>query len=157
MIPAILDVVAPMRARADEIRQYFIPAGIAWDEAAAMVEEQITRLLQEPLELSAAALESGYTVGHLRRLLGLEPAYPAAIPNAGTSDEPRIRRCHLPRKPGHGIVEPLESAAPSSGAEGPASRAPQGGAATLAPPVAQPAQAVRSSRTQVARAVAAGS
>jgi uncharacterized protein YybS (DUF2232 family) len=71
MIPAILDVVARMRARADEIRQYFIPAGIAWDEAAAMVEEQITRLLQEPLELSAAALESGYTVGHLRRLLGL--------------------------------------------------------------------------------------
>ena len=50
------------------------------------------------LDLSDAAQESGYTRGHLGRMLR-----DGTLPNAGTASEPLVLRVHLPRKPGFGV------------------------------------------------------
>ena len=47
----------------------------------------------QPLTLSEGSLESGYSVGHLGRLVR-----DGQIPNAGRSNAPKIRRSDLPRK-----------------------------------------------------------
>ena len=129
--PALKTLPATFRARGAELEGYLVPASLPWTEAAQLLEQFLTTLERTPLDLETVAELSGYTVGHLRRLLGLEPGYVAVIPNAGTPEDPRILWCHLPRKPGHGI---------SDGAPGLAHRP----------------RLVASSRTQVARAVANG-
>ena len=53
----------------------------------------------EPLELSQAAAESGYSTDQLRRHIK-----GGKIPNAGPEHSPRVLRRDLPRKPGHGIA-----------------------------------------------------
>jgi len=73
-------------------------AALVWEEAAQEVEERLGKALLELLTLDAAAAESGYTCSHLRRLLR-----EGTIPDAGTEQDPRILRMHLPRKPGHGV------------------------------------------------------
>lgn len=52
----------------------------------------------EPLTLDEAAAESGYTVGHLSRLIS-----DGVLPNMGESYAPRLCRADLPRKPGHEV------------------------------------------------------
>ncbi len=51
---------------------------------------------ETPLTLTAAAEHSGYSAGHLSRLVQT-----GVIPNAGRTNTPRIRRADLPIKPGH--------------------------------------------------------
>jgi hypothetical protein len=125
--PSLLSLLEALRARGAGLEGYFVPAHIPWTEAALLLEQHVT----EPLDLETVSMEGGYTVGHLRRLLGLEPGYTATMPNAGTPEEPRILRCHVPRKPGHGISASCSGVAPTH----------------------RPAA---SSRSQVARAVATG-
>ena len=62
----------------------------------------------ERLTLQQAALESGYTVDHVRRMIDEN-----TIPNASVDGSKSILRMHLPRKPGHGFA-PVLPAAPSS-------------------------------------------
>lgn len=83
------------RARAAELEPYAPPAAAAFREAAANLEKSMTDTLFEVLDLHDASIESGYSPGHLRRLLR-----EGAVANAGTKGAPRIIRRNLPRKPG---------------------------------------------------------
>jgi hypothetical protein len=100
------------RARAKELSGYLAPAEVPWEQAALLLETAITTAMNEPLTLENASTESGFTIGHLRRLLGLEQGYPAKLPNAGTPEAPLLLRCHLPRKPGAGVDEQQVELAP---------------------------------------------
>lgn len=88
------------RANAEAARRIAAAAAAAhvWEEAARVVEQRLAETLLEPLPLDEAEAESGYTRSHLRRMLR-----DSTLPNSGTTQEPRILRKHLPRKPGHGV------------------------------------------------------
>ena len=74
---------------------------VAWERAAALVEEALKGHLNEALSMDEAALESGYTRSHLRRL-NREGKMP--IEPDGT-----VLRRYLPKKPGSaGASTPLE-------------------------------------------------
>lgn len=74
---------APQQADAiDTIAEEVVEAFRAWND--------------EPLDLSRAADESGYKRESLVCLIRN-----GTVPNAGEEGRPRIRRCDLPRKPGH--------------------------------------------------------
>ena len=83
-------------------------AAHVWEAAAVEVEQRLREAFVEPLTLEAAALESGYTRNHLRRILRDKK-----LPNSGTDADPRILRMHLPRKPGFGVdagtIQPASS------------------------------------------------
>ena len=64
-----------------------------------MVEESLRRSGLARLTLPQAALESGYTRDHLRRLID-----EGTIPNASVDSSKAILRKDLPRKPGHGVA-----------------------------------------------------
>lgn len=66
---------------------------------AEQLEDALQELQWQAVSLDVAEGESGYTRGHLRRMLN-----EGTLPNAGTAEDPRILRCNLPRKPGHGIA-----------------------------------------------------
>lgn len=153
----VKEIVSCLRSRGQGLQGYLVWANQPWTEAAAVAEEMLVRHLDEPLSLVTASEESGYTVGHLRRLVGLEAGYPAILPNAGTADEPRVLRRNLPRKPGHRIAGSSDAIASDSEA---APVAVEGGPAAVLPsaeaPLADAAARALSSRTRVARAVAAG-
>jgi len=136
MLPA--DLPSFYRRRATDLDAYAPAAAEAFREAARHAEAAVTEAALEPIDLATAATESGYTIEHLRRLLGLEPGYVRKIPNAGTPERPLILRCNLPRKPGHAVrrAEPHAEVEPVTVAN----TRPQ-----LAP-----------SRTQVAHAIANG-
>lgn len=70
----------------------------AWERAADLLEEAIATYMDEPLSIEEAATESGYTLGHLRRLVR-EGTIPV-LPNR------TIRRRHTPRKPGVSVATP---------------------------------------------------
>lgn len=63
--------------------------------AAEKLRRAVNEWLNEPLPIDVAAEESGYSKSRLRKLAGSE------VPNAGQEGDPRIRRKHLPLKPGH--------------------------------------------------------
>jgi hypothetical protein len=70
-------------------------AGVC-DLHAAQVKQAWDAWQDEALTLDQSAQESGYTSDHLGKLVCA-----GSIPNAGRPNSPRIRRGHLPRKPGH--------------------------------------------------------
>lgn len=61
---------------------------------ASELEAKLIEWEQEPLTLSQAAAESGYSYSHLHRLVAEEK-----VKNVGAPRAPRIRRTDLPRKP----------------------------------------------------------
>ena len=79
-----------------------------WKLAAQVAEQRLRDSFLEPLTLDAAVSESGYTRGHLLRMLREKK-----VPNAGTKENPRILRKHIPRKPGlevdAGTIRPASS------------------------------------------------
>lgn len=97
--------IVKLRADAELFRSYGVQdlASIL-DKVAQDLEADFEELDLTCLSLDEASEESGYSIGHLRRLLGLEPGFEAKIPNEGTAADPRILRAHLPKKPGHGVV-----------------------------------------------------
>ena len=67
--------------------------GLLIADILADVEAILTAEEAETLSLTHAARESGYSAGHLGRLVR-----DGTIPNAGRPHAPRIRRADLPRK-----------------------------------------------------------
>lgn len=86
-------------ARARQLEPYAPAAAAAFVNAARELEEALSTSAMEPLDLATASLESGYTRGHLRRMIR-----EGTIPNAGSDEAPLILRGHLPKKPGHGLA-----------------------------------------------------
>jgi hypothetical protein len=78
---------------------------IAWERAAQRIEEELTGHLTERLSLREAAIESGYTVGHISRMIRN-----GTIP---VEEDGTVLRRDLPKKPGHGIAADVPEA-PSS-------------------------------------------
>jgi len=75
------------------------------ERALEIVERRFRQLMLEPVSLVDAAAESGYSADHLGRLVRA-----GTIPTAGLPNAPRIRRCDLPSRPGHGIpIDTLDS------------------------------------------------
>lgn len=64
------------------------------ETAADQLESHNAGLLEQRLTLEQASELSGYSCGHLARLITS-----GTIPNAGRTGAPRIRRGDLPRKP----------------------------------------------------------
>ena len=102
MLPANLP--ADYRAKAQLLERFAPAAAEAFREAADLLDAALIAAELEELDLPTASAECGYSASHLRRLMGLESGHTAKIPNAGTPSEPRIRRAHLPRKPGHAVT-----------------------------------------------------
>lgn len=67
----------------------------AFEKAHEMVAETMESHEEKPLSLPVAAEESGYSEGHLRRLVA-----DGTLEDVGNGDGPRIRRKDLPKKPG---------------------------------------------------------
>ncbi len=96
------DLPAAFKEIAAIARQYAADerAAAIWELAAEMAEGSLRQSGLERLTLPQAALESGYTVDHLRRLID-----EGTIPDASGTDGSRaILRRDLPRKPGHGVA-----------------------------------------------------
>ena len=82
------------RRRAGTIRQYGGEAPArALEACAAELEAALGRQAQTVLTLKEAARATGYSAGHLGRLVR-----DGRIPNAGKPGAPRIALGHLPRK-----------------------------------------------------------
>ena len=107
MLPT--DLAHEWRTKAAEFRELTAEgqaAGIDW--CAKQFEEWWRVHETEPLTLQEAAVESGYSHRHLRRIMEN-----GTIPNSGSPESPRLIRSHLPRKPGHGIARHGPKAASS--------------------------------------------
>lgn len=96
---ALLQRAEDWNALADDIEQW------AGEDAAQPVrtasekfEDAVDEWANEPLPIDRAAEESGYSKERLRELIREE-----TIPDAGPDGGRRIRRKHLPRRPGHGV------------------------------------------------------
>ncbi len=101
-IPLPADLPTAFKAIAADAREYTADerAAAIWERAAEMVEESLRRSGLERLTLPQAALESGYSIDHLRRLID-----EGTIPDASGADGSKaILRMDLPRKPGHGVA-----------------------------------------------------
>lgn len=89
------DLPTAWRERAAELRRWAAAEGAAraLEAAAAELETALRAADDEPLTLSEAARESGYSVRRLRELIA-----EGRLPNAGRRGAPRIRRGDLPRR-----------------------------------------------------------
>ena len=81
------------RERAQQLRRYSEPAANAWVEAARELDLAFTQWELEALTLEQASEESGYSYGHLQRLVS-----EGVIPNISKPGAPRVRRGDLPRR-----------------------------------------------------------
>lgn len=83
------------RAEGDRLRRIgaLVDPGLLLGEILTEVEALLAAEEAETLSLTRAARESGYSAGHLGRLVR-----DGTIPNAGRPHAPRIRRADLPRK-----------------------------------------------------------
>lgn len=95
MVP---ELTRTWREKAEALRRYAPVAAEAFEECARDLETVRPFDLaggDQLLTLREAARESGYTENHLGKLVAS-----GQLPNAGRAHAPRIRRRHLPRKPG---------------------------------------------------------
>jgi hypothetical protein len=92
-MPVVAELVERWRGRAGELAPYAPAAAEAFKRAAAELEAVIRSADDQPLTLSDAASESGYSAERLRHMLA-----DGELPNAGRKGAPRIRRADLPRK-----------------------------------------------------------
>lgn len=89
----LLELLIEWRNRAGELKPFAPAAAEAFTQCANDLELALRDERAETFNLTEAARESGYTAGHLARLVKA-----GKIPNAGTVSRPRIRRADLPRK-----------------------------------------------------------
>ena len=103
------DLVDRWRARAADLGRFAPPAAEAFSAAAEELEQALKESADayenELLNPRRGSSESGYSAAHLRRLMR-----DGVIPNEGTAERPMMRRKHLPRRPGHGVVAPTRVA-----------------------------------------------
>lgn len=91
------DLSSAWRFKAEELNELGAePQAQALEWCADELEAAWREWQLEAIPLEEAARESGYSVDHLGRLVR-----EGTIPNAGQAYAPRIRRLHVPRKPGH--------------------------------------------------------
>lgn len=105
---ALEDLAGEWREEADLLRRRGAPRQAdALESAAEDLERRLPEWRLEPLTVEEAARESGYSRSQLYALLS-----DGKLPNAGEPGAPRVRRCDLPRKPGHEApdLEELEAA-----------------------------------------------
>jgi hypothetical protein len=103
---AVIDaLVEHWRAEADVFRRYGQEslAGVC-ELHAREVEAALATAQCEPLTLTEAAAESGFSADHLGRLVR-----EGKLPNAGRSGAPRVRRADLPTKVREKERRPLAS------------------------------------------------
>jgi len=105
--PSLFDaLIARWRSEAELLRRYGDDAMARMCEMHAReVEDVFESSGAEPLTLSQASVESGFSADHLGRLLR-----DGALPNAGRRGAPRIRRADLPAKSRERSRRPLASA-----------------------------------------------
>ncbi len=88
-------LVARWRGRAQRLHQWgALEAAGIWKIAAEELEQWDEKHANEALTLKQAEAESGFTAGHMGRLLS-----EGALENIGEPGAPRVRRSDLPRKP----------------------------------------------------------
>lgn len=84
-------IVKLWRNKADVLREHgALPQATTIDVLVADLEQRSTATDSARLTLSEAQAESGYSVGHLGRMVRS-----GAVPNAGRKNAPRIRRSDL--------------------------------------------------------------
>lgn len=90
-------LIATWRTEADVLRRRGQASAAELLEGCA---DELARVVAagegEQMTLSEAALLSGYSVAHLRRLIA-----EGDLRNVATEGRPMVRRGDLPRKPGH--------------------------------------------------------
>lgn len=94
------------RGAADTLEPYTAPAARAFRQAADDLERALNEWFREPLTITEAAAESGYSRDSLLRWLR-----EGRLWNYGTEEDPRIRRDELPRKLGHRAAAPEDTPA----------------------------------------------
>ena len=96
----VADLPRSFRETAEYLREHAASehAACAWEKAAEILEDALGELQIATITLDEAEAESGYSRGHLRRLIR-----EGVVPNSGTENHPRILRRDVPRKPGHGV------------------------------------------------------
>ena len=101
MTPTLFELPAVFRGKAQQVRADAAAeqAATAWERAAELLEGALRGHGDEPLDLTQAEVESGYSRFHLRRLLR-----DRTVPNSGKPGAPCILRRHLPRKPGYEVA-----------------------------------------------------
>lgn len=93
--PTLTDLAKAFRREAIVLRAWGAAGQAAAAEYAASRVDTAFRLWEsELLSVSDAALESGYSETHLRRMVT-----ESRIENQGSRGAPRIRRADLPKKP----------------------------------------------------------
>jgi len=93
---------ARWRAEAQLARELgAVEAAQTLERCAAQLEACERERELEALTLEQAVAESGYSYSALQKLVAS-----GAVENVGTKGRPRIPRCTLPRKPGHGVARP---------------------------------------------------
>ena len=92
---AMRDLVARWRSEAETVERCgHESTGKLIRRLSAEVEEALRHDQDETLTLAEAALESRYSIEHLRKMVAA-----GTIPNAGERGRPRIRRSDLPSRP----------------------------------------------------------
>lgn len=112
--------------RRDELRRFhaLVDGAVLCDELLAELDALANDTANELLSLKRAALESGYSVDHLRRLIR-----EGRLHNAGRPNAPRIRRADLPAKARHAVASRSDpSYDPDADARSLVSRLRHGGA-----------------------------
>ena len=106
-IAPLQDLPTTFRERAAFLRENAAAeqAATAWERAAAMLEAALKGHAHETLTLAEVAIESGFTPHHLKRL-----HRDGKLP---MTEDGYVLRCHVPKKPGHGVAE-SEDKDPSS-------------------------------------------
>lgn len=94
-----------LRARAAEVQARIL------EQCADELEAALAASARTRIGLAEAARLTGFTRGHLRRLVKA-----GTLPNHGTEREPAFLSTDLPRKPGYGVDVPVSA----PGAERPA-------------------------------------
>lgn len=97
--PRLADLASEFRERAAMLRRYGGAEGTAavWETAADEVDRTLLAHRDERLNIQEAAILSGYTAGHLRRMVR-----EGKVP---TMADGTILRRHLPVKPGSTIAD----------------------------------------------------
>jgi hypothetical protein len=90
------ELATAWRRKAEELRDLALESEArAFERCALDLERALAEYDLEALTLQRAADESGYSYGHLQRLVS-----DGELENIGTSGSPRVRRGDLPRKSG---------------------------------------------------------
>lgn len=95
------ETIAAWRADADALERQGHPhRAEALRRRADEAESALRNWWKAPLTMEQAAKWTGYSEGHLRRLVK-----EGALPNVGEGHRILVRRCDLPRKAGQGVVD----------------------------------------------------